>query len=134
MPPSCSPDSSGIRQQKTTRTPSSPSRTRLLAKRWHASILLTIWLKAVVLSKPSIIQSRNSWTESTTTSSNSSSRATSGDMRRSESPSWIGSSASSVSISNRFRCQSPFRAFSSQEYLTLKIRNNENTRFHFKFS
>ena len=32
MPPSCSPDSSGIRQQKTTRTPSSPSRTRLLAQ------------------------------------------------------------------------------------------------------
>ncbi len=52
MPPSCSPDSSGIRQKKTTRTPSSPSRTRLQAKRWHASILLTVWLKAVAPSKP----------------------------------------------------------------------------------
>ena len=60
-----------------------------------------------------IIQSRNSWTESTTTSSTSSSRATSGSMCSSAFPSWIGASASSVSISNRFRCQSPFRAFSS---------------------
>ena len=60
-----------------------------------------------------IIQSRNSWTVSTTTSSTSSSRATSGSMCSSAFPSWIGASASSVSISNRFRCQSPFRAFSS---------------------
>lgn len=98
---------------ETTRTPSSPSRTRLQAKRWYASILLTVWLKVVAPSKPANIQHRNSWTVSTTTSSTSSSRATSGSMCSSAFPSWIGASASSVSISNRFRCQSPFRAFSS---------------------
>lgn len=100
-------------KKKGTRTPSSPSQTRLLAKRWHASTLLNIWLNAVALSKLCIIQNRNSWTESTTTSSTSSSRATSGNTCSSEFPSWIGASASSVSISNRFRCQSPFGAFSS---------------------